>query len=70
MDFSLAGRYGQGKESSAFGGSSFAKTQLCAYKLLMSGRLPVGTGSFARSPSPDRAKKEFALCLCGEEKTG
>ncbi|MEJ2232831.1 MAG: hypothetical protein P8X67_02800 [Syntrophobacterales bacterium] len=56
---------GQGKEPPAFGGSSNSTPRTTEARIVERRTLPGGLHSFARSPSPDRAKKQYALCsLC------
>ncbi|MGD8435606.1 MAG: hypothetical protein PVI73_15920, partial [Syntrophobacterales bacterium] len=48
------------------------KASIWAYNVRVLEDLPAGLRSFARSPSPDRAKNKLALCtlcLCGEQST-
>ena len=71
VDFSLAGRLRPGKRASASGGSSYSSTPTIVMRSSVLKNLPEGLSSFARSPSPDRAKIKFtlcSLCLCGDLK--
>jgi hypothetical protein len=56
MDFSLAGRRRPGKSASAFGGVPFMEKPRWSSQITAE-KLPKGLRSFARSSSPDRAKK-------------
>jgi len=63
MDFSLAGRRRPGKSASAFGGVSFMEKPRWSSQITAE-KLPKGLRSFARSSSPDRAKKSLLCALC------
>jgi hypothetical protein len=66
--FPWPGDDGQGKKLSPEGERFFVSELTATSESNAKSRLPGGLGSFARSPSPDRAKIKFALCslcLCG-----
>ena len=55
---------GQGKEPPRSDANLLLFSKLFALKVTILKRLPGGLQSFARSPSPDRAKKDLLCALC------
>jgi len=64
MFFSWPGDDGQGKEPPPSDASPFLFSKICALKVTILEKLPGGLQYFARSPSPDRAKKDLLYALC------